>query len=51
MSESANADRPTQAVASYTSYDAAHRAVDYLSGKDFPVERLAIVAGDLRFVE
>lgn len=51
MSYSANADRPTHVVASYTTYDAAHRAVDLLAGKDFPVERVAIVAGDLRFVE
>jgi hypothetical protein len=48
---SANADRPTQSVASYTTYDAARRAIEYLTGKDFAVERLAIVAGDLRFVE
>jgi hypothetical protein len=48
---SANADRPTHAVASYATYDAARRAIEYLTGNDFPVERLAIVAGGLRFVE
>jgi hypothetical protein len=51
MSDSANTDRSTHVVASYTTYDAARRAVDFLTGKDFPVERLAIIAGDLRFVE
>src|ERR671912_335605 len=38
-------------VASYDSYPEAQRAVDYLSDERFPVERVAIVAEDLRFVE
>lgn len=38
-------------VASYESYPEAQRAVDYLSDRRFPVERVAIVAEDLRFVE
>ena len=38
-------------LASYESYAEAQRAVDYLSDEGFPVERVAIVAEDLRFVE
>ena len=38
-------------VASYDSYAEAQRAVDYLSDEEFPVERVSIVAEDLRFVE
>src|SRR5919199_1988349 len=38
-------------VASYESYPEAQRAVDYLSDERFPVERVAIVAEDLRRVE
>ena len=38
-------------VASYGSYPEAQRAVDYLSDERFPVERVAIVAEDLRLVE
>ena len=38
-------------VASYDSYAEAQRAVDYLSDARFPVERVSIVAEDLRFVE
>src|SRR5215211_2357957 len=38
-------------VASYDSYAEAQRAVDYLSDERFPVERVSIVAEDLRFVE
>jgi len=38
-------------VASYTSYAEAQRAVDYLSDQKFPVERTAIVAEGLSFVE
>ena len=38
-------------VASYDSYPEAQRAVDYLSDERFPVERIAIVAEDLRLVE
>jgi hypothetical protein len=38
-------------VASYDTYREAERAVDYLSDRGFPVERVAIVARDLRLVE
>lgn len=38
-------------LASYDSYAEAQRAVDYLSDQRFPVERISIVAEDLRFVE
>jgi hypothetical protein len=38
-------------VASYDSYAEAQRAVDRLSDERFPVERVAIVAEDLRLVE
>lgn len=38
-------------VASYESYAEAQRAVDYLSDQNFPVQRVAIVAEDLRLVE
>jgi uncharacterized membrane protein len=38
-------------IASYDSYAQAQRAVDYLSDQRFPVERVSIVAEDLRFVE
>lgn len=40
-----------QTVASYPTYAEAQRAVDYLSDQKFPVERAAIVAEGLRFVE
>ncbi len=42
-------DRRT--VASYESYPEAIRAVDYLADRQFPVERLTVVARDLRYVE
>jgi uncharacterized membrane protein len=42
---------PRRVVASYGTYAEAQRAVDYLSDKEFPVERVSIVAEDLRFVE
>ena len=38
-------------IASYDSYPEAQRAVDYLSDERFPVERVAIVAEDLRLIE
>ena len=38
-------------VATYGSYREAERAVDFLSDKDFPVERAAIVGTGLRTVE
>ena len=39
------------AVATYTSYEAAQAAVDRLSDDGFPVEHLDIVGSDLRLVE
>ena len=38
-------------VGTFDSYEAAQRAVDYLSDQKFPVENLAIVGTDLRQVE
>jgi hypothetical protein len=38
-------------VGSYDSYEAAQRAVDYLSDHQFPVEHITIVGKDLRLVE
>lgn len=40
-----------QTVASYTTYAEAQRAVDHLSDNRFPVDRTAIVAEGLKFVE
>jgi hypothetical protein len=41
----------SEVVGSYVTYDEAQRAVDFAADRDFPIERLAIVAGDLQFVE
>ncbi|MBA3522988.1 MAG: hypothetical protein H0T85_00205 [Geodermatophilaceae bacterium] len=38
-------------VGSYTDYDGAQRAVDFLSDEKFPVQRSAIIGSDLRIVE
>jgi hypothetical protein len=38
-------------IASYSTYREAERAVDHLADRRFPVERVAIVARDLKFVE
>jgi hypothetical protein len=51
MEAEPGARHPRRVVASYESYPEAQRAVDYLSDRRFPVERVAIVAEDLRFVE
>jgi hypothetical protein len=51
MEAEPGARHPRRMVASYDSYPEAQRAVDYLSDQRFPVERVAIVAEDLRFVE
>src|SRR4051794_16070453 len=51
METEPGARHPRRMVASYDSYPEAQRAVDYLSDRRFPVERVAIVAEDLRFVE
>jgi hypothetical protein len=42
---------PMTTVATYDTYAAAQRAVDFLSDNDFPVENVAIVGTDLRLVE
>ena len=44
-------DRPRRTIAVFDSYADAQRAVDYLSDHDFPVERVAIVGQNLRWVE
>jgi hypothetical protein len=43
--------RPSRAIATFSSYEEAERAVDYLSDHGFPVERSAIVGRDLEYVE
>src|SRR4051812_43968324 len=43
--------RPRRAIATFSSYEEAERAVDYLSDHGFPVERTAIVGRDLEYVE
>jgi len=45
------ANRPRRAIASYDRYADAQRAVDYLSDRGFPVDRVAIVGHGLRYVE
>jgi hypothetical protein len=50
-STSAGELAPRVTVASYGSYREAERAVDFLSDRDFPVERAAIVGTGLRTVE
>ena len=40
-----------RAIASYTTYQEAERAVDHLSDHGFPVERVAIIGQDVRLVE
>jgi uncharacterized membrane protein len=40
-----------RAVATYSTYRDAERAVDYLSDQKFPVDRVSIVGRDLRLVE
>jgi hypothetical protein len=42
---------PTTPVATYDTYAAAQKAVDYLSDNGFPVQKVAIVGTDLRLVE
>jgi hypothetical protein len=40
-----------RAVASFSTYEEAQRAVDFLADRDFPVVRAAIVGEGLRLVE
>ena len=49
--EQASAGGPMTTVATYGSYGEAERAVDFLSDKGFPVERVAIVGAGLKTVE
>jgi hypothetical protein len=42
------AEQPRRVVASYSSYRDAERAVDFLSDRRFPVQRVAIVGGTCR---
>jgi hypothetical protein len=44
-------DGPRRTVASFRTYAEAERAVDHLADEKFPVERVAIVARDLKLVE
>jgi hypothetical protein len=44
-------ERPRRAIATFSRYEEAERAVDYLSDHGFPVERTAIVGRDLEYVE
>lgn len=43
--------RTRRTIASYPTYAEAQRAVDHLSDQKFPVQRVAIVAEGLKFVE
>jgi hypothetical protein len=49
--ERASVGGPKTTVATYGSYGEAERAVDFLSDKGFPVERVAIVGTGLQTVE
>ncbi|WP_374984410.1 general stress protein [Streptomyces fradiae] len=51
MSRQSTAAASRPVIGSYTSYDGAQRAVDFLSDYGFPVERTAIIGCDLRMVE
>jgi hypothetical protein len=42
---------PRRVIATYADYRDAERAVDYLSDRKFPVERVSIVGRDLKLVE
>jgi hypothetical protein len=47
----ASSPAPKTTVATYGSYREAERAVDFLSDRDFPVEKVAIVGTGLKTVE
>ena len=49
--EAATGPAPKTTVATYANYPEAERAVDYLSDKGFPVEKVAIVGTGLKTVE
>ncbi|MFF5492520.1 general stress protein [Streptomyces aquilus] len=44
-------EQARRTIASYTTYQEAERAVDHLSDRGFPVERVAIIGQDVRLVE
>jgi hypothetical protein len=44
-------ERPRRAIATFSTYEEAERAVDHLSDHGFPVDRTAIVGRDLEYVE
>jgi hypothetical protein len=50
-SSSSAGPQPKTTVATYDSYAEAERAVDFLSDRDFPVEKVAIVGTGLKSVE
>jgi hypothetical protein len=50
-SNAAAGPQPKTTVATFDSYPEAERAVDFLSDRDFPVEKVAIVGTGLRSVE
>jgi hypothetical protein len=44
--------RPSRrSIATYNSYEDAQRAVDFLSDRQFPVERVSIIGRDLHYIE
>jgi hypothetical protein len=51
MTTDAQARRPRRTIAAFEDYADAQRAVDHLADHDFPVQRVAIVGRDLRYVE
>ncbi|MFD7462817.1 MULTISPECIES: general stress protein [unclassified Streptomyces] len=44
-------EQARRAVASYSTYQEAERAVDHLADQDFPVQKVAIIGRDMRLVE
>ena len=51
MESSSSGPQPKTTVVTYDSYAEAERAVDFLSDRDFPVEKVAIVGTGLESVE
>jgi hypothetical protein len=46
-----NIPHPRRTLAVFDDYESAQRAVDHLADNGFPVERVAVVGRDLRYVE
>ncbi len=44
-------EQARRAVASYSTYQEAERAVDHLADQGFPVQKVAIIGRDMRLVE